>query len=131
MIDSTTTSMEGYRTETQVDGQTVTIDAGSEAGPRPTEALVASYASCYTVALRIGAQQRDAGDLGRVEIDAEADRDTDDNLEAIRFAVAVESDLDDEILGAVVERANALCHVHDALREGLHADVSIRGNASW
>jgi uncharacterized OsmC-like protein len=131
MLESTTTSMDGYRTETRIDGETVTIDAGTETGPRPTEALLASYASCYTVALRIGAQQRDAGDLGRVEIDAEADRDTDNDLEAIRFAVAVESDLDDETLGVIVDRANALCHVHNALREGLHADVSIRGNVSW
>jgi uncharacterized OsmC-like protein len=130
MLESTTTSMDGYRSVTHIDGERVTIGAGTEAGPRPTETLLASYASCYTVALRIGAQQRDAGDLGQIEIDAEADRDSDDDLEAIRFAVAVESALDDETLAAIVERANALCHVHDALREGLHADVSIRGNVS-
>lgn len=79
------------------------------------------------MALRIGAQQRDTSGLDRIEIQAEADRNTDNDLEAIRFAVAAEADHDDEMLEAVVERANALCHVHDALREELHAAVSIRG----
>lgn len=129
MLESTTTSPEGYRTVTRIDNSELTIDAGADTEPSPTETLLASYAACYTVALRIGAQQRDGDDLGRVEIDAEADRDTDDDLEAIRFVVAVESDLDDETLGTIVERANALCHVHDALRDELHADVSIQGDA--
>lgn len=106
-----------------------TIDAGTETDPSPTETLLASYVSCYTVALRIGAKQQDADDLGRIEIKAEADRDTENDLEAIRFVVDVESDLDTETLEAIVEHANALCHVHDALREELRADVSIRGSA--
>lgn len=125
MIESTTTSVDGYRTVTQSEGGTLTIDARTETHPSPTETLLASYASCSTVALRIGAQQEDADDLGHVEIEAEADRDADNDLEAVRFTVAVESNLDEKTLEAIVERANALCHVHDALREELHADVSI------
>lgn len=59
-------------------------------------------------------------------IEAEADRDTENDLEAIRFAVTVE--IDDEMLAAIIEHMNALCHVHDALRDELHADVTIRRN---
>ncbi|RRJ31439.1 OsmC family protein [Halocatena pleomorpha] len=129
MLESTTTSKNGYETVTRLNNTDLIIDAGSETEPSPTETLLASYAACYTVALRIGTQQQDVDTLGRVEINAEADRDTENDLEAIRFAVAVESDLDAETLAAIVERANDLCHVHDALRKELHADVTIRGNA--
>jgi uncharacterized OsmC-like protein len=129
MLESTTTSTSGFRTTTHIGDSELTIDAEAETEPSPTETLLASYASCYTVALRIGAQQRDAGDLGRIDIDAEADRDDEGDLEAVRFAVAVEADLGDETREEIVERANALCHVHDALREELHAEVSMQGNA--
>ena len=36
--------MEGYRTATQIDGGTLSIDAGTETDPSPTETLLASYA---------------------------------------------------------------------------------------
>ncbi|GAA0234682.1 hypothetical protein GCM10009000_057670 [Halobacterium noricense] len=81
------------------------------------------------MAPRIGARQWEADGLGRIEIDPEVDRDDEDYLEAIQFTVDVEADASGEMLQAVVSRANALCHVHDAVREELHADVSIRGDA--
>ena len=129
MLETTTTSKKGGRTVTEIGNSKLTIDAGADTEPSPTETLLASYAACYTVALRIGAQQRNVDDLGHIKIDAEADRDADNDLDAVRFVVAVESDLDDEMLAAIVERANALCHVHDALRDELHANVSVQGNA--
>ena len=129
MLESTTTSTEGFRTVSEIDGSELTIDADTETDPSPTETLLASYAACYTVALRIGAQQRDAGGLGRIEIDAEADRDDENDLESIRFTIGVEADENDETLDAAVSRANDLCHVHDAVREELHADVGIHGDA--
>ncbi|MFH5801212.1 OsmC family protein [Haladaptatus sp. CMAA 1911] len=129
MLESTTTSTEGFRTVSEIDGSELTIDTDTETDPSPTETLLASYAACYTVALRIGAQQRDADDLGRIEIDAEADRDDEHDLEAIRFTIGVEADESDETLDAAVSRANDLCHVHDAVREELHADVGIHGDA--
>jgi uncharacterized OsmC-like protein len=129
MLESTTISMGDLETNNRVEGTELTIDSSTEDGPSPTGALLTSYASCYTIALRIGAQQRDVDDLGEVVIDAEADRDTENDLEAIRFDIAVEAAVDDEILDAIVHRANDLCHVADALREGLQADVSIQGDA--
>lgn len=125
MLESATTSEEGYVADNRVQGFDLTIDASTEEGPSPTGTLLASYASCYVVALRIGAQQRGVDDLGRVDIDAEADRDDDGDLEATRFTIAVEADLDDETLAAIVERADELCHVHAALREDLRAEVTI------
>lgn len=66
MLESTTTSVDGYRTVTQSDSGTLTIDARTETHPSPTETLLASYASCYTVALRISTQQQDADNLGHI-----------------------------------------------------------------
>lgn len=125
MLESTTTSQEGYIADNRIDGFNLTIDSGTEDGPSPTGTLLASYASCYVVALRIGAQQRGVDDLGRVDLDAEADRDDDGDLEAIRFAITVGADLNEETLAAAVERADDLCHVHAALREDLRAEVTI------
>ncbi|WP_423747193.1 OsmC family protein (plasmid) [Haladaptatus sp. SPP-AMP-3] len=128
MLESTTTSTDGYRTVSRIQGSELAIDARTEDDPSPTDTLLASYASCYTVALRIGARQRDIDGLGRIEIDTEADRDDENDLEAVRFTVTVETDAPDETLRAVVDRANDLCHVHDAIREELRADVSIHGD---
>lgn len=128
-LESTTTSTEGFKATTHVDGVELTIDSTTEDGPSPTGTLLASYASCYAVALRIGAQQRGVEDLGRLAIDAEADRDDEDDLEAIRFDIAVEAAVDDETLDEIVHRTNDLCHVTDALRKELRADISIQGNA--
>lgn len=126
-LESTTISVEGFKATNHVDGTELTIDSTTEDGPTPTGTLLASYASCYAVALRIGAQQRGVDDLGRLAIDAEADRDAADDLEAIRFDITVGAAIDDETLDEIVHRTNDLCHVTDALREELRADISIQG----
>lgn len=125
MLESTTTAEDGTGIDNRVDGFDLTIDPDTEEGPGPTGTLLASYASCYTVALRIGARQRGIDDLGRIDIDAEADRDDDGDLTATRFTIVVEIGLDDETFEAVVERADDLCHVHATLREELRAEVTI------
>ncbi len=127
-INVSSTSEEGFATTSRVGGFELTVDATNESGPNPNETLVADYASCYIPAFRVGGQQRDHDDLGRIEIDAEADLDDDDDLEAIRFDMRVEADLDGEE-DELVERGEDICHVHAALREELHADISIESGA--
>ncbi|EMA47281.1 OsmC family protein [Halococcus saccharolyticus DSM 5350] len=127
-IEVSSTSEEGFVTRSRIGGFELTVDATEEEGPEPNGTLVADYASCYIPAFRVGAQQRDYDDLGTIEIDAEGDLDDDDDLEAIRFDIRVEADIsgdEDEL----VERGEDICHVHSALREELHADISIEGNA--
>jgi len=128
-IETITVSDEGFACVNQVGDFEFTIDATDEEGPNPNAALVATYASCFLPAFRVGAQQRGHDDLGKVQIDADADLDDDDDLAAIRFDVYVEADLDDETLAEIVERAEGICHVHTALREGLHADIDVYGDA--
>ena len=120
-----TVSTEGYSSTSEIGEFTLEIDATGEETPDTLETLVASYAACYVPALRVGAKQRDAGELGEVAIAATGDLNDDDKLAAIHFDVSVDADLDDETASAVVERANELCKVHDALKADLHADVSL------
>ncbi|SDY29991.1 OsmC family protein [Halobellus clavatus] len=128
-IQTSTVSEEGYASTSQVGDFELTIDATDEQGPNPNATLVADYASCFLPAVRVGAQQRGHDDLGTVQIDADADLDADDDLEAIRFELYVEADLSDEELAEIVDRAEDICHVHSALREELRAAITAHGDA--
>ncbi len=127
-IRTSTVSNDGFASTSQAGEYELTIDPTDETGPGPNAVLVADYAACFLPAFRVGAQQRGVDDLGTVQIDADADLD-DDDLEAIRFGVYVEADLDDETLAEIVERAEGICHVHSALRPELHAEISVHGDA--
>ena len=121
----TTISTDGFSSENHVRDFDLTLDATGEAAPDTLEALLAAYASCYVPALRVGAEQRDAGDLGEIQIDATGELNDDDKLDAIAFDVSVDADLDADAADAVVERANELCKVHDALKAPLHAEIEL------
>ncbi|WP_226012608.1 OsmC family protein [Halomicrobium salinisoli] len=128
-IQVTSTSEEGYTTSNVIDDEwELTIDALSEAGPDPNQVLAADYASCYIPAFRVAGDQTGYDDLGRIEVDVSADLDEDDDLESIAFDISVEADVsgdEDEL----IELGEEICHVHSALREGLHADISVEGDA--
>jgi uncharacterized OsmC-like protein len=128
-IETTTVSEEGYASTSQVGDFELSIDATDETGPNPNAVLVADYASCFLPAFRVGGNKEGHDDLGTLQIDAEADIDDNDDLSAIRFAIHVEADLSDEELDAIVDRAEGICHVHAALKEELHAEISVHGNA--
>jgi len=123
-IEVTSTSEEGYTTRSRVGDFELTIDATDEDGPNPNATLLADYASCFVPAFRVGGQQEGFDDLGRIDVDVEGDLDDDDDLTAIRFHLLVEEDLDDDDFDAIVERAEGICHVHSALREELHAEIT-------
>lgn len=128
-IEATTTSESGYTSVSRVGEYELTIDAANEEGPNPNEVLVADYTSCFIPAFRVGANKEGHDDLGQIDIDAEADVDDGDDLDAIRFSMRVEADLSEDEFDNIVERAENICHVHDALREDLHADIEVDGNA--
>lgn len=128
-IQTSTVSEEGFASTSQVGDYELTIDATNEEGPDPNQVLVADYASCFLPAFRVGGQQTGHDDLGKVQIDADADLNDDDDLERISFAIHVEADLEDDEFDEIVERAEGICHVHAALREELHADIEVHGGA--
>ena|SRR6056297_3372165 len=121
----TTVSEEGYASTNDTDDFEWTIDATGEEGHDTLEALLGAYASCYVPALRVAGEQRDAGDLGHVRIDASGELNDDDKLASITFDISVDPDLDEETATAVIERANELCKVHDALKPQLYAEMNL------
>jgi uncharacterized OsmC-like protein len=128
-IEATTTSEEGFTSVSRVGDYELTVDATNENGPDPNEVLVADYVSCFIPAFRVGGDQEGHDDLGTIQVESEADIDDNDDLEAIRFTMHVEADLSDEEGDALVDRAEDICHVHAALREGLHADIEVNSGA--
>lgn len=125
----TTVSEEGFSATNEIRDFDVEIDAEGESGPDTLEALLAAYGSCYVPALRVGGQQRDVDDLGRIEIDVSGDLNDDDKLESVHFDIRVEEDVDGETGQKVIDRAFELCKVHDALKDSLHADTDFEGGA--
>lgn len=130
MVDFTvqSTSEEGYATESRVDEFAITVDAAEEVGPSPNKMLVATYASCFLPAFRVGAQQRGFDDVGTIVIDSEAEIDEDDDLSSIAFHIQVEADLEGDV-EEIVDRAEDICHVHAAVRPGLRADIEVTDDA--
>ncbi len=129
MPEVTTTSEEGYSAENDIRDFSVTIDATGEDAPDTLETLLAAYGSCYVPALRVGGEQRGAGDLGKIEIDVSGDLNDDDKLEAVAFDIKWETETDDETAQDVIDRAFELCKVHDAVKESLHADATVETGA--
>jgi len=124
-IEVSCTCEEGFTTESIIDGEwELIVDALGEDGPSPNQVLAADYASCYIPALRVAADKHGYDDIGEVNVDVGADLDEDDDLEAIAFDIEVEADLGDDAQ-EIVELGEEICHVHSALHEGLHADISI------
>ncbi|MFC7057601.1 OsmC family protein [Halovenus salina] len=127
-INITSTCEEGYTTNSVVGNFDLVIDATGEDGPDPNATLVADYASCFIPAFRVGANKEGFDDIGTVQIESSAELDDGDDLESISFEVHVEADLGDSV-DDVVARAEDICHVHSALREGLHADITVTDGA--
>ena len=126
----TTVSEEGFSATNEIRDFETTIDATGEEAPDTLESLLAAYASCYVPALRVGGEQRGVEDMGRVEIDASGELNDDDKLESISFDVRVEAEVDDETAEKVIDRANELCKVHDAIKPDLHAEATLQGDAA-
>ncbi|MFP8951882.1 OsmC family protein [Natrialbaceae archaeon A-arb3/5] len=125
----TTVSEEGFSATNDVREFETTIDAAGEESPDTLETLLAAYATCYVPALRVGGQQRGVDELGQIEIESTGELNEDDKLDAVSFDISVEADVDDDTADEIVERANELCKVHDALKADLHAETSIDGGA--
>ena len=128
-IKVTSTCEEGFTTSNVIDDEwELVVDALSEDGPDPNQVLAADYASCYIPAFRVAADQHDYDDVGRVAIDVGADLDSDDDVESIEFEVRVEAALGDDAT-PIAELAEDICHVHSALRDELHADITVEDEA--
>ncbi|MBO4246478.1 OsmC family protein [Halomicrobium sp. IBSBa] len=128
-IEVSSTCEEGYTVTNVIDDEwELVVDALSEDGPSPNQVLAADYISCYIPALRVAADQTSYDDLGAVEAEVAADLDDDDDLEAVAFEIEVEADLGDDV-EEIVELGEEICHVHSALQDELHAEITLHDDA--
>jgi uncharacterized OsmC-like protein len=128
-IESTTVNEAGFSATSQTGDFNIETHALGESGPSPNAVLLSDYAACFTYAFRAAADRADYDDLGKIQTDAEADLDDEDDLTAIRFTMHVEADLTDDDIDELLPMAEDICHVHAALKESLYADVTVHGSA--
>ncbi|WP_336326874.1 OsmC family protein [Halovenus sp. HT40] len=129
-IEVTSISKEGYATTNLIGEWELGIDAAEKEGPNPNQALVATYASCFIPAFRVGANKEGFDDVGEIEVDVGADLDEEDDLEYISFDIHVEEALGESV-NDIVQRAEGICHVHAALREELQAEISVEDDVDF
>lgn len=129
-IEATAKNDEKFFATSRVGDFELSIDATGEEGPSPDQIIVADYAACYSFAFRAGADREHDLSLGAIRTEAEADLTDDDFLESVSLTVHVEDDLDDDQVDELVELGEELCHVHQAVKEDLHADIEVVPNSS-
>lgn len=119
-----------YRTEIDVrgihkiKGDETPQYGGEDAGPMPTELLLAGVASCMCLAVIHVARKRRI-ELKDLAVSAEAEKD----MHAFRFHIIdllVEADLPQAELEALVNRAKAYCFVSNTLMHGCDIQTMTR-----
>jgi putative redox protein len=108
----------GMRATVDAGGFALTVDEPPEAGgtgqgPQPTELLLASIASCFTLALAHSAAKR-AVELRGLRVDATGTYDG-PRFSALRIEVHAEAPAGDD-LDRLVEAAQRVCYVTNTLR---------------
>ena len=127
-IEATAKNDEKFFATSRVGDFELSIDATGNDGPTPDQIIVADYAACYSFAFRAGAQREHDLSLGKIQTEAEAELE-DDYLAAISLTVHVEDDLDDEQVESLIGLGEEICHVHQAVKPDLHADIDVVPNA--
>jgi putative redox protein len=117
-----------YRADCDVRQFTITADetsgyGGSDAGPMPTEILVASLASCFALAIAHAARKRDVR-LPDLRVAAESFR-AGGEVRYERFVVDVESSYGSG-LSELVEAAKRYCFVSRTLIRGASIEYRVR-----
>ena len=93
---------------------------GTGAGPQPTDLLLASVASCFTLALVYSAGKRGIAMTG-VQVDA-VGHYAGPSFDTVRISVEVTGPTPDE-LADLIAAAERVCYVSNTLRAG--ADVTV------
>ncbi len=120
MTERTVTSVweEGMRCVVDAGGFTITVDepasaGGTGRGPQPTELLLASIASCFTLALSHSASTRGVA-LSGLRVDATGTYDG-PRFSAVRVTVRADTPRGDE-LARLASAAERVCYVTNTFR---------------
>ena len=124
--DVVSVSVAGYEARVTVRGHELTVDepaedGGKDTGPTPTELLLASLASCYTLALRWAAKHRNLP-LGDIKVTANGSYD---GLKFGRIRLEVRGDLPPGEEAALLRDATRVCYVSNTLTPATPIDVTL------
>ncbi len=119
----------GWRARVDVGGFSFLVDepaevGGTGTGPMPTEYLLGSLASCYTLALAWAARRREVT-LTDLEVRVVGEYD---GPRYRRIRLVVHCNLDDETLKPLLELASRACYVSNTLARPPEIEVT-RGEA--
>jgi putative redox protein len=108
----------GYEHEIEIREHRLIADepedrGGGDQGPKPTELLAASLASCAAITIEMYADRKE-WDLGQVEVQVEFTETTSDTPAKFEVKIRVPTDLDDEQRKRILVIAGK-CPVHKAL----------------
>ena len=116
----------GWRCDVDAGGFTLVVDepvesGGTALGPMPTDLLLASISSCYTLALAWAARKKGV-DLPDVEVTATG---TYDGQRFGKLALTVSSSLPDDELTALFDLATRACYVSNTFAQAPPITVSV------
>ena len=119
MRNATAKRIEGFRTEVAIRGHRLTVDeseddGGKDAGPRPTELLAASLASCTTITIVMYADRK-GWDVGAIEVSVDYTTPSVDGGPSFDLNIRIPADLTDEQRERILVIASK-CPVHKTLK---------------
>ena len=94
---------------------------GGDGGPQPSEVLLASLASCFTLALHHVARKRDI-EFPDLSVRATG---TYDGPRFVRLVVEVSTTMPRDMLDPLVERAKVVCYVSNTIRAVSDVEVEV------
>lgn len=117
----------GYRCEVEAGEFTLAVDepesaGGTNTGPQPTDLLLASMASCFTLALAYAAEKRDVA-LSSIDVDVTG---TYDGPRFRTIEISVRLGCDPAEVDRLVRVAEGVCYVANTFRQPPEIVVSRR-----
>jgi putative redox protein len=118
MRNATARRVKGYEHEVEIRSHRFTVDetkddGGGDAGPRPTELLAASLATCTAITIEMYANRKE-WDVGQVEVAVDYETPTADDPPKLAVKIQTPADLTDDQRERILTIAGK-CPVHRTL----------------
>jgi putative redox protein len=118
MRSATARRVQGYEHEVEIRGHRMTVDetkddGGGDAGPRPTELLAASLATCTAITIEMYANRKE-WEVGQMEVSVDYETPTADTPPSFAVNIRTPAELTDDQRERILTIAGK-CPVHRTL----------------